>query len=64
MDSPTYSVVEVAGKHFPLSFLVDRIPGLEKLWEVESEWFRVDKDLRYPIQLENMRYFGMLMKRT
>ena len=40
MDSPTYSVVEVGGKLFPVSFLVDRLPGLEKVWEVESEWFR------------------------
>ena len=24
---------------------------------------RLDKDLKYPIQLENMRYFGMLMKK-
>jgi hypothetical protein len=24
---------------------------------------RLDKELRYPIQLENMRYFGMLMKK-
>jgi hypothetical protein len=67
-------VVEVAGKKFPVSFLMDRLPGLEKLWQVESEWFRyeppktrfdwrLDKDLRYPIQLENMRYFGMLMKK-
>jgi 25S rRNA (uracil2843-N3)-methyltransferase len=73
VDSPTYSVVEVAGKKFPASFLVDRLPGLEKVWEVESEWFRyeiidytdirVEKELDYPIQLENMRYFGRLMKK-
>jgi len=63
VDSPTYSVVEIAGKKFPASFLVDRLPGLEKVWEVESEWFRVEKELKYPIELENMRYFGKLLKK-
>ena len=66
--------MEVAGKKFPASFLVGRLPGLEKVWEVESEWFRynsvvaranarVEKGLSYPIELENMRYFGRLMKK-
>jgi len=56
-------VVEIGGKHFPVSFLVSRLKGLEEIWKVESEWFRLDSDLKYPIQLENMRYFGMLMRK-
>jgi hypothetical protein len=38
-------VIELAGKKFPVSFLVDRLPGLEKVWHVESEWFRYEQEV-------------------
>jgi 25S rRNA (uracil2843-N3)-methyltransferase len=38
-------------------------PSWEKLQEKESEWFRIPEGLRYPLELENMRYQLHLYRR-
>jgi 25S rRNA (uracil2843-N3)-methyltransferase len=35
----------------------------EKLQETESEWFRIPQGLKYPLELENMRYQLHLYRR-
>ncbi|KAH6652725.1 hypothetical protein BKA67DRAFT_508094, partial [Truncatella angustata] len=67
VDSPgSYSEAAVGGKEkkkYPMSWLMNHTleeieEGCqwEKLEENESVWFRLADDLKYPIQLENMRY--------
>ncbi|KAF2851322.1 hypothetical protein T440DRAFT_60983 [Plenodomus tracheiphilus IPT5] len=42
----------------------EEIPRWEKLQEDESKWFRMDEELTYPIELENMRMQLHLYRRV
>lgn len=78
VDSPgSYSTVAINGaeKKYPMQWLLDhtllgpkadeaRPMKWEKLVEHESKWFRLPDGLRYPIELENMRYQMHLYRRT
>ncbi|KAJ9618724.1 hypothetical protein H2203_008928 [Taxawa tesnikishii (nom. ined.)] len=75
----SYSAVTINGteKKYPMQWLLDYTllqtptktgtlpPGKhwEKLVSDESRWFRLPKGLKYPIELENMRYQIHLYKR-
>lgn len=79
VDSPgSYSSVSLNGaeKKYPMQWLMDHTllstgakgtvfeePKWEKIKEEESKWFRLDEGLRYPIELENMRYQLHLYRR-
>lgn len=69
----SYSHITVGLKQFPVQFLIDTIlvgKPLEQngAWEIvqqsESCWYRVDdRDIEYPVKLENMRFFYRLYKK-
>ena len=74
VDSPgSYSEVKLGKqqqtKQYPMKWLLDHTlmdvakGKWEKAIEDDSRWFRVDKELRYPIGLENMRYQIHLYRR-
>lgn len=76
VDSPgSYSSVMINGteKKYPMQWLLDhtlldedrttKTANWEKLVSDESRWFRVPKGLKYPIELENMRYQIHLYRR-
>ncbi|KAJ4356817.1 uncharacterized protein N0V89_004854 [Didymosphaeria variabile] len=77
VDSPgSYSTVSLNGteKKYPMQWLLDHTlldtgskaqdsPKWEKIKEEESKWFRLPDTLRYPIELENMRYQLHLYRR-
>lgn len=77
VDSPgSYSTVSLNGteKKYPMQWLLDHTllgtdakatapPRWEKIKEEESKWFRLPGGLRYPIELENMRYQLHLYRR-
>lgn len=76
VDSPgSYSSVVINGaeKKYPMQWLLDhtlldedratRTTKWEKLVSDESRWFRIPKGLKYPIELENMRYQIHLYRR-
>jgi 25S rRNA (uracil2843-N3)-methyltransferase len=77
VDSPgSYSTVSLNGteRKYPMKWLLDHTlldtsskaqtpPRWEKLQEEESKWFRLPMGLRYPIELENMRYQLHLYRR-
>ncbi|KAF2490108.1 hypothetical protein BU16DRAFT_429463, partial [Lophium mytilinum] len=69
IDSPgSYSTVSLNGseKNYPMQWLLDHtllrkatpegLASWEKLESDESRWFRLPQGLKYPIELENMRY--------
>ena len=71
VDSPgSYSSVSLNGaeKKYPMQWLLDHTllstgakgvveePKWEKIKDEESAWFRLADGLKYPIELENMRY--------
>ncbi|OBA17008.1 hypothetical protein METBIDRAFT_48087 [Metschnikowia bicuspidata var. bicuspidata NRRL YB-4993] len=66
----SYSHITVGLKEFPVQFLIDTIlvgkPGVGNgPWEIvnqsESCWYRInDREVSYPIKLENMRFFYRL----
>ncbi|RPA93077.1 hypothetical protein L873DRAFT_1778366 [Choiromyces venosus 120613-1] len=62
----SYSTIEVNGKIFPMGMLLDHT--LSESWEIvfkdESRWHRLPEGLRYPIDLENMRYFVRVYRRV
>lgn len=70
----SYSHITVGLKQFPVQFLIDTIlvgkPSEKNgAWEIvqlsESCWYRVDEreTTRYPVKLENMRFFYRLYKK-
>lgn len=69
----SYSHITVGLKLFPVQFLIDTIlvgkPSENNgPWEIvqlsESCWYRVDdRDIDYPVKLENMRFFYRLYKK-
>lgn len=75
VDSPgSYSetVVGQQSKKYPMNWLLDHLlldessteaPNWRKLVSEDSQWFRVDTAVRYPIPLENMRYQMHLYER-
>ncbi|PWW78229.1 hypothetical protein C7212DRAFT_18929, partial [Tuber magnatum] len=62
----SYSTVEINGKPFPTGMLLDHT--LSENWEIvfkdESRWHRLPEGLKYPIDLENMRYFVRVYRRV
>lgn len=38
--------------------------GWEKVWETDSEWYRLPEGLKYPVELENMRFLVRLYRRV
>ncbi|KAF2703539.1 hypothetical protein K504DRAFT_463593 [Pleomassaria siparia CBS 279.74] len=76
-DSPgSYSTVSIDGteKKYPMQWLLDHTllrlgtNGEESKWEKveedESRWWRLREDLKYPIELENMRFQLHLYRRV
>lgn len=69
----SYSHITVGLKQFPVQFLIDAIlvgrPGAENgAWTIvdqsESCWYRInDKEVKYPVKLENMRFFYRLYQK-
>lgn len=80
VDSPgSYSETKVGTeeKKYPMKFLLDHtlietqksrgkesVPDWVKIHSEDSQWFRLPETLRYPIQLENMRYQVHLYRRS
>ncbi|CAZ85944.1 unnamed protein product [Tuber melanosporum] len=62
----SYSTIEINGKVFPMAMLLDHT--LSENWEIvlkdESRWHRLPEGLKYPIDLENMRYFLRVYRRV
>ncbi|KAK9362467.1 hypothetical protein V1504DRAFT_438688 [Lipomyces starkeyi] len=64
----SYSHIQIGSKTFPVQFLLDHImvddgAGWEKVVHDEAVWFRVQNGLKYPLELENMRFFLRLYRR-
>lgn len=63
----SYSEIKVGTKVFPVQFLIHHALVNGGKWkllnESDSEWYRVDPQLHYPLRLENMRYFFRLYQR-
>ncbi|PQE24506.1 hypothetical protein CJF32_00007529 [Rutstroemia sp. NJR-2017a WRK4] len=80
VDSPgSYSETKLGAeeKKYPMKWLLDHTlletqksrgqeskAEWEKIHSDDSQWFRLNEDLRYPIQLENMRYQVHLYRRS
>ncbi|KAM3079404.1 hypothetical protein ACMFMG_005836 [Clarireedia jacksonii] len=80
VDSPgSYSETKIGTeeKKYPMKWLLDHTlletektrgqeskAEWEKVHSDDSQWFRLNDDLRYPIQLENMRYQVHLYRRS
>ncbi|KAK9478684.1 hypothetical protein V1514DRAFT_330739 [Lipomyces japonicus] len=65
----SYSHIQVGSKTFPVQFLLDHTLVSNQDWDVlreeESAWFRLDEEhLKYPLQLENMRFFLRLYRKN
>lgn len=64
----SYSTVQVNGKTFPMGMLLDHTLLAGDVWEKlvgeEAKWYRLPEGLRYPIELENMRYFVRVYRRV
>ena len=77
VDSPgSYSDIGLEAKKYPMIWLLNHtlletqksrgqesLPEWEKVVSDESRWFRLSEDLRYPMNLENMRYQLHLYRR-
>ncbi|KAK9368332.1 hypothetical protein V1509DRAFT_623776 [Lipomyces kononenkoae] len=64
----SYSHIQIGSKTFPVQFLLDHImvddaAGWEKVVNDDAVWFRIQNDLKYPLELENMRFFLRLYRK-
>ncbi|KAG5416820.1 hypothetical protein I9W82_005550 [Candida metapsilosis] len=69
----SFSNITIGNKQFPVQFLIDTIlvgkqGQLNGPWEIISEsdsiWYRVnEREVTYPLKLENMRFFYRLYRR-
>ena len=71
-----YSMVKVGEKEYPMPWLLDLIlvghqgdedgnGGWKKVASEDSSWYRLPKGgLKYPIELENMRYLIRVYQRV
>lgn len=64
----SYSTIQVNGKTFPMGMLLDHTLLAGDVWETlvgeDAKWYRLPEGLRYPIELENMRYFVRVYRRV
>ncbi|KAI5840522.1 hypothetical protein DFP73DRAFT_482528 [Morchella snyderi] len=64
----SYSTVLVNGKTFPMGMLLDHTLLAGDVWEKvlgeDAKWFRLPEGLRYPIELENMRFMVRVYRKT
>lgn len=64
----SYSTIQVNGKTFPMGMLLDHTLLGGDVWEKlvgeDAKWYRLPEGLRYPIELENMRYFVRVYRRV
>lgn len=64
----SYSTVTVNGRVFPMGMLLDHTLLAGEAWEKvlgeEARWFRLPEGLRYPIELENMRFMVRVYRKT
>jgi len=68
----SYSTVKVGDKTFSMGLLLEHtLLGIDKKggdWEKvmgdDSRWYRLPQGLKYPLSLENMRYFVRVFKRV
>ncbi|ANB14220.1 Bmt6p [Sugiyamaella lignohabitans] len=63
----SYSEIQIGSKTFPVQFLIDHTLTSNKNWAIidseDSRWYRVPDGLKYPLKLENMRFFFKLYRR-
>lgn len=58
----SYSEVQIGSKTFPVHYLLHyTLTHPSPLWDLvesaDSEWYRLPEGLKYPLELQNMRYF-------
>jgi 25S rRNA (uracil2843-N3)-methyltransferase len=58
------SEVELKGKKFRVTLLLDNLNGLKKLHADDSRWYRVNKKWKYPVALQNVHYFLRVYQKT
>jgi 25S rRNA (uracil2843-N3)-methyltransferase len=51
------SEVELKGKKYRVTLLLDNLNGLKRLHADDSRWYRVNKKFKYPVALQNVHYF-------
>ncbi|KAG2186409.1 hypothetical protein INT43_002847 [Umbelopsis isabellina] len=59
----SFSHLKVGGQTYMIYFLLDAIKSLEKVIGEDSKWYRYPEHLRYPLDIQNMRYFLRLYKK-
>jgi 25S rRNA (uracil2843-N3)-methyltransferase len=59
-----FSQTSVGSGQVMIYKLLDCIKDLEIVHAVDSEWFRPDKGLEYPLKIQSMRYFARLYRKV
>ncbi|KAI9245174.1 hypothetical protein EDC94DRAFT_628688 [Helicostylum pulchrum] len=59
----SFSHLKVGNKTYMVYMLLDAIKDLEVVVAEDSRWYRRSDDLKYPIDVQNMRYFIRLYKK-
>jgi len=59
----SFSHLKVGGQTYMIYFLLDAIKTLEKVIGEDSKWYRYPEHLKYPLDVQNMRYFLRLYRK-
>ncbi|RUS19005.1 hypothetical protein BC937DRAFT_88079 [Endogone sp. FLAS-F59071] len=59
----SFSHLKIGGKTYMVYFLLDALKDFEKLVADDSKWYRYPEHLKYPVDIQNMRYFIRLYQK-
>lgn len=59
----SFSHVQIATRSYMVYQLLDGLKDFDIVEQNDAEWYRVPSNLRYPLQLENMRYLFRLYRK-
>jgi 25S rRNA (uracil2843-N3)-methyltransferase len=60
VDAMSFSEISIGNSKHSISVFLDRLPGLKRVAGTDSQWYRVPTPMKYPLKLENMRFFYRL----
>ena len=59
----SFSELDVNGKSYKCFLLLDHVKAFECVLSQDAQWYRFPEELRYPLKLNNMRYYLRLYRK-
>ncbi|ORZ41290.1 hypothetical protein BCR44DRAFT_38118 [Catenaria anguillulae PL171] len=61
----SFSDIVIGSRPYKITVLLDRLPGLKRVAGEDARWWRCDeKTIKYPVKVENMRFFWRVYEKV